>query len=112
MLPVIEIRTYQLHEGSAEQFHRTMLEQALPRLIAAGSDVLAALPSLENRNAFMLVRAYASRKHRQTSQDAFYASDAWVSGPCADIMAGIASYHTIVFEADPSLIASMRKLGA
>jgi hypothetical protein len=112
MLPVIEIRTYQLHEGCAEQFHRTMHQQAIGLLSAAGHDVLAALQSLEDARAYMLVRCYDSRAHREANQDTFYASAAWVDGPRAAIMACIASYHTLVLEAEPSLIASMRRLKA
>ncbi len=112
MLPVIEIRTYQLHEGSADRFHQTMHEQSLVLLRAAGTDVLAAMPSLEDPHAYMIVRAYNSRAERQASQDAFYGSDAWVKGPRATIMACIASYHTIVMEAEPALIASMRRVAA
>jgi hypothetical protein len=112
MLPVIEIRTYQLREGCAEQFHQTMHQQALVLLSAAGHDVLAALPSADDATTYMLVRAYNSRAHRQSSQDDFYASAAWVDGPRAAIMGCIASYHTVVLKAEPSLIASMRRLDA
>lgn len=112
MLPVIEIRTYQLHEGSAERFHQTMHEQSLVLLRAAGTDVLAAMPSQEDPHNYMIVRSYPGRAERQASQDAFYGSDAWTKGPRAAIMACIASYHTIVMEAEPALIASMRRLAA
>jgi hypothetical protein len=112
MFPVIEIRTYQLHEGCAEQFHRTMQQQAMPLLSAAGHDVLTALPSLDDANAYMLVRTYASRGSRQADQDAFYGSAAWGDGPRAAIMACIACYHTVVLEAEPALIAAMRRLNA
>jgi hypothetical protein len=112
MLPVIEIRTYQLHEGSAERFHQTMHEQSLPLLRAAGTDVLAAMASLEDPCAYMIVRAYRSRAEREASQDAFYGSESWIQGPRAAIMACIASYHTIVMPAEPALIASMRRLAA
>ena len=66
MLPVIEIRTYQLHEGSAERFHQAIQDQALVLLRATGTDVLAALPSLEDPCCYMLVRAYASRALRES----------------------------------------------
>ena len=112
MTPVIEIRTYQLHEGAAERFHRTMQEQALVLLRASGSDVLAALPSLQEQSCYMLVRYYASRAEREASQRAFYGSDAWINGPRATIMACIASYHTMVIDAQEALRESMRSLCA
>ncbi|WP_426207953.1 hypothetical protein [Massilia sp. TWP1-3-3] len=110
MFPVIEIRTYQLHEGSAERFHRSMQDQALELLRAAGTDVLAALPSLQDPGSYMLVRAHASEAQRDTSQAAFYGNDAWINGPRATIMACIASYHTMVLKAEPSLRDAMRSL--
>ena len=110
MLPVIEIRTYQLHEGAAARFHQTMQEQAVALLRAAGTDVLAAMPSVEDASCYMIVRAYASRAQREASQAAFYGSDAWIKGPRETIMACIASYHTMVIEAEPSLRESMRSL--
>ena len=112
MLPVIEIRTYQLHPGAAARFHQTMQQQSMALLRAAGTDVLAAGPSLENAESYMLVRAYASRAERISTQAAFYQSDAWRHGPHEAVMACIASYHTLVLEAEPSLIASMRRLKA
>ncbi len=112
MMPVIEIRTYQLHQGSAACFDQTMQAQSLPLLRAAGTDVLAARPSLDDPTGYMLVRAYASLAARKASQDAFYGSDAWTAGPRATLMACIASYHSIVIAAEPQLIASMRSMGA
>ncbi len=112
MSPVIEIRTYHLREGTAEHFHRTMHEYSLPLLRAAGTDVLAALPSAEDAGEYMIVRGYQSRAQRQASQDAFYASNAWVDGPRMAIMACIDSCHTVVVAATPSLTGSMRALGA
>ena len=112
MSSVIEIRTYHLREGTAEHFHRTMHEHSLPLLRAAGTDVLAALPSAEDGCEYMIVRAYADRAQRQASQDAFYGSSAWVKGPREAIMACIDSYHTVVVAATPALIASMRGLAA
>jgi hypothetical protein len=112
MLPVIEIRTYQLHEGSAERFHRTMQEQSLPLLRAAGTDVLAARASLDDPCAYMLVRAYPSRAAREASQAAFYGSDAWLHGPRDTILGCIASSNTMVVEAAPSLTDALRSLPA
>ncbi len=110
MLPVIEIRTYQLHEGAAERFHQTMQEGVLPLLRTSGTDVLAALPSLDNPCCYMIVRSYASSTEREASQAAFYGGDAWIKGPRETIMASIASYHTMVIEADSALRESMRRL--
>ena len=112
MQSVIEIRTYQLHEGSAALFHRTTTEQSLVLLRAAGTDVLATGPSLDDPCAYVIIRAYPSRAERETSQAEFYASEAWLKGPRDTILGCISSYHTVVVGAAPSVIASMRALGA
>lgn len=112
MQSVIEIRTYQLHDGRAALFHQTMMEQSLGLLRAAGTDVVVARPSLEDPCAYMIVRAYPSRAGREASQAAFYGSDAWIHGPRETILGCIASYHTLVVEAEPALIDAMRKLEA
>ncbi len=112
MQAVIEIRIYQLHEGSAALFHRTMMEQSLALLRAAGTDVVAARPCLEDPCAYMIVRAYPSRAEREASQATFYGGDAWINGPRDIILGCIASYHTVVVDAEPSLTAAMRRLEA
>ncbi|MEJ7806684.1 MAG: NIPSNAP family protein [Telluria sp.] len=111
-MPVIEIRTYQLHEGAAERFHQTMHAQVLVLLRASGTDVLGAMASLEDPHCYMIVRAYDSGAARDASQAAFYGSDAWIKGPREAIMACIVSYHTMVVEATPALRESMRSLNA
>jgi hypothetical protein len=111
-VPVIDIRTYQLHPGAAERFHQTMQTQSLPLLRAAGTDVLAGGASLEDPCAYLLVRAYPNRAAREASQLAFYASDAWRRGPRETILACIDNYHSVVVEADAALVAAMRRLAA
>lgn len=112
MQTVIEIRTYQLHEGKAALFHTTMTEQSLVMLRAAGTDVVAARPCLEDPCAYMIVRVYPNRAEREASQAAFYGGDAWINGPRDTILRCIASYHTVVVDAEPALIAAMRRLEA
>lgn len=112
MHAVIEIRTYQLREGTAERFHQAMQEQSLALLRAAGTDVLAACPSLDDPCAYLLVRAYPSRAARQASQAAFYGSPAWLQGPCELILGSIAHYHTVLVAAEPATIEAMRRIGA
>ena len=111
MSPVIEIRTYQLHEGAAERFHQTMQEQALVLLRAHGTAVLTARASLDDPASYMLVRAYDSAAQREASQAAFYGSAAWIDGPRASILACIVSFHTVVVPAAPALREAMHELG-
>jgi hypothetical protein len=97
---IVEIRTYTLKPGSAEQFHRIMQEHSLPMLRAAGTDVVAARPSMHAQDSYLLIRAYQSLAQRSRSQDDFYTSAAWLQGPREAVMACIEHYTTAVIEAD------------
>ncbi|HAT29465.1 MAG TPA: NIPSNAP family protein [Janthinobacterium sp.] len=108
MKHIIEIRTYRLKAGTAQQFHALMREQSLPLLRAAGTEVLAARPCLDAADAYVLMRAYPSLAQRSLSQDAFYAGAAWLEGPRAAIMACIDTYSSVVIEADRGLRDSLR----
>jgi hypothetical protein len=108
MVQIIEIRTYALKAGTSEQFHRLMREQSVPMLAAAGTDVVAARPSLHSPDAYLLIRSYPSQVERSRSQEQFYGSAAWTNGLRDPIMACIDSYTTAVIEADQSTIDGLR----
>lgn len=108
MNKIIEIRGYKLKPGSADAFHQVMQQRSVPLLLAAGTDVVAACPSLHSSEYYLLIRAYRDAVHRQSSQESFYGSQAWVQGPCDAVMACIDSYTTAVIQADQALINSLR----
>ena len=56
----MEIRTYTLKPGSGAGFNRTFVEDALPMLERWGVDVVAFGPSLDDDDAYFLMRAYQS----------------------------------------------------
>lgn len=109
MNQLIEIRSYQLKAGTAERLHQLMQQQSLPLLLAAGTEVVAACPSLHAPDCYLLIRAYRSLEQREQSQDAFYASAAWLDGPRAGVLDCIAHYTTVVIPADQALLASLRQ---
>ena len=108
MARIIEIRTYALKAGTSEQFYQLMLEQSVPALVAAGTDVVAARPSLHSPHAYLLIRSYSSQVQRSRSQEQFYCSAAWTNGPRDSIMACLDSYTTVVVEANQSTIDGLR----
>jgi hypothetical protein len=108
MARFVEIRTYTLKAGVSAHFHQLMQAQALPLLRAAGTDVVAARPSLHTPDSYMLIRAYRSLDQRSRSQDDFYGSAAWLQGPREAIIACIENYTTAVIEADDALLDSLR----
>ena len=105
---IIEIRTYALKTGTSEQFCQLMREQSVPALVAAGTDVVVACPSLHSPDAYLLIRCYPSQMQRRRSQEQFYGSAVWTNGPRDLIMACIDSYTTVVVEANQSTIDGLR----
>jgi hypothetical protein len=93
---VIEIRTYKLKPGSGPAFHRLVVEESLPMLERWGVEVVAFGPSLDDEDAYVLIRAYASLDELQRSQDAFYGSDEWRNGPREAIVSRIESDFSVV----------------
>jgi hypothetical protein len=110
MEQIIEIRTYALKAGKSEQFHQLMREQSVPMLIASGTDVVAACPSLHTPDAYLLIRSYPGLAQRSRSQEQFYGGAAWTAGPRDPIMACIDAYTTVVVKADQSTIDGLRYL--
>lgn len=86
---LVEIRSYQLKAHTAEAFHKLVSEQSVPLLRQWGTDVVAYGISAHEENAYFLIRAYQDRADLQRSQDHFYASEAWRSGPREEIVAKI-----------------------
>ncbi|WP_343521138.1 NIPSNAP family protein [Sphingomonas sp.] len=81
MTGVIEIRSYELKANAQAAFEALFLEEVTPLLAAWGHQIVFAGRSLHGDDSFVLIRAYDSEDHRRTSQDSFYASDDWRSGP-------------------------------
>jgi hypothetical protein len=96
---IVEIRTYTLKPDSGAEFNRLFVEEALPMLQRWEVDVVAFGPSLHERDAYYLMRAYPSLEEREQSQDAFYGSDEWRNGPREAIVALIESYISVVVPA-------------
>ncbi len=105
---VIEMRSYTLKPDMATRFDQLMQQQSLPLLRAAGTDVVRAQPSLHTALDYVLIRAYASLAERSASQLAFYASAAWLDGPCEALMACIDSYHTVVLAVTAQGVDALR----
>lgn len=88
---LVEIRSYQLKAHTAESFHQLVSERSAPLLRQWGTDVVAYGISAHEEDGYFLIRAYQDRADLQQSQDQFYASEAWRSGPREEIVAKIES---------------------
>ncbi len=99
---ILELRTYRLKPGSADEFVRVMTSQSMPLLARHGITVLDCGLSLDSdgepqADAY-LIRAFESLAARDEQENAFYGSDAWLNGPREAIVSRIESYHTIVLD--------------
>ena len=83
---LVEIRSYKLKPGSGARFHDLVTRESVPLLRQWGVEVVAFGQSAQDPDSYFLIRAYDSLDHRQTSQAAFYGSDAWRQGPRESII--------------------------
>ena len=100
MADILEMRSYQLKPGTGKSFHQLMQDQSLPLLEAAGVKLVLAQPSMHSPDHYILIRRYDNLAHRQSSQDAFYASAAWRQGPRDAILACIISSTDVIIDAN------------
>lgn len=105
---IIEVRSYKLKPGTRSRLDTLFVERALPMLHRWDVDVVAHGPSLHDDCSYYLMRSYRDLAHRQQSQDAFYGSDEWRSGPRAAILECIDDYTDVVIELADSQLAAFR----
>lgn len=111
MNKVIEILLYTLKPGTGPDFHKIMQEISVPLHKKTGMDVVAFGNSLHDSDAYYLIRAYDSLEQLNSSQDHFYASDAWRKGPRADIIGRIATSLRTVMPLDSNAVEKLRQSG-
>ena len=109
MARCVEIRSYNLKPGMRAQFDRNVRDGAMPMLLRWKIDVVAFGPSPHDDDSYYLIRAYDSLAHRQESQDSFYGSDEWRSGPRESIVGLIDSYTSVVIEMEDAVIDALRR---
>jgi hypothetical protein len=109
MKQFIEVRSYNLKDGTRDEFHRLFLKQAMPMLKRWKIDVVDYGPSPHDQSSYYLIRCYDSLAHREQSEEAFYGSDEWRQGPREAIISLIESYTEIVLELDEATVQGLRK---
>jgi hypothetical protein len=108
MSKFVEIRSYNLKPGAGEAFDRLVSQEAIPMLRRWGVDVVSFGPSLHDQDSYHLIRSYLSLADRQKSQDEFYGSQEWTTGPREAILALIDNYTSIVIEMDEPTVSGLR----
>ena len=109
MKRLVEIRSYNLKEGSRNEFHRLVLERSFPLMKQWHVDVVAFGPSPHDETSYYLIRAYDDLADRQARQDAFYGSLDWRHGPRESIASFIESDTSIVIEMESSVVDALRQ---
>lgn len=109
MQRLVEIRSYKLKPGSGAKFDDLVVTQSMPLLRAFGTEVVAFGPSVHDEDAYYLIRAYDNLDHRRSSQETFYSSEAWRSGPRQAIVELIVSDWDIVVWLTRDAVDAMRK---
>lgn len=110
-MPVLEIRTYRLKEGTSDAFHRLVTQESVPLLHRFGIDVVRYGPSELNEEGveeYVLMRAFPSLAGRDEQEDRFYGSGEWLNGPRERILNLIESYHTVVLTMSPAAVDGLR----
>jgi hypothetical protein len=106
----VDVRSYRLKPGMGAEFGRLVVSESAPLLRRHGIDVIAYGPSVHDRDAHYLLRAYASLEELERSEAAFYESDEWRLGPRASIMDCIDYYVSVVLDLDVGSIEGLRRL--
>lgn len=96
MKRLVEFRTYRLKPGTGTSFHELIAHQSANLMRSWGMDVVAAHQSMDDADAYMLVRAYDNIEHLHTSQDTVYANDTWRKGPREAVLARIDNNINVV----------------
>jgi len=97
---VIEILTLDIKPGRRDEFHKVYVTQSLPLLKKWNFKVVAYGPSLHDANSYYVIRRFKNLEDRQKSEDAFYSSDDWKSGPRDGIMGLVEHFGYAVVSAE------------
>lgn len=96
MTQVVEILQYRLKAGSGEDFHAIMQQRSVPLHQQAGLVVLEYGLSLHAPDAYYLMRRFDNVDEMEQTLQRFYHSNAWLTGPRAEIIALIEESHRVV----------------
>ncbi|WP_223271253.1 hypothetical protein [Buttiauxella sp. B2] len=70
-----------LSREQERDYHKIMMEQSVPLHRAAGIDIVSFGNSLDDPDAYCLIRAFEDLPQLKNAQMDFYSSEEWRSGP-------------------------------
>ena len=98
--------------GARAEFERTFETRALPMLRAADIAVVAFGRSPTDDDAWFLIRAFDDLADLTRREEAFYASDAWRSGPREAIVGAIVHYTDTLLWLGVDAVEDLRRRNA
>lgn len=104
---VFEILTLDIKPGRRDEFHKVYETQSVPLLKKWNFNVVAYGPSLHDANSYYVIRRFKSLEEREKSEDAFYGSNDWKSGPRNAIMELVDHFGYAVVSTE-----TLKKVGA
>lgn len=108
MMKTVEFLLYTLKPGTGADFHRIMMEQSVPLHRDAGMDVVSFGISLDDPDAYYLIRAFEDLPQLKNAQESFYSSEEWRSGPRQSILDRISIRVKSVIALDDHTIDGLR----
>jgi hypothetical protein len=97
---VLEILTLDIKPGRRDEFHNVYVTQSVPLLKKWNFNLVAYGPSLHDANSYYVIRRFKNLEDRGKSEDAFYSSDDWKSGPRDTIMGLVEHFAYAVVSAE------------
>jgi hypothetical protein len=104
---VFEILTLEIKPGRRDEFHKVYVTRSVPLLKKWNFDLVAYGPSLHDANSYYVIRRFKSLEDREKSEDAFYSSTDWKSGPRNAIIGLVDHFAYAVASAE-----TLKKVGA
>ena len=104
----VEILQYTLRKGSGAAFHAILQEISVPLHQSHGLDVVSFGNSLHDLDCYCLIRAFDNPESMAAVLEAFYASDAWRSGPREAIVSSIETSLKTVMTLSPEGVEGLR----
>jgi len=108
---VLEIRTYRLKPGTADDFHR-VVTATVPLLRQYGITVVRWGPSEraeDGHDEYVLIRSFDSVESRDEQEERFYGGADWRDGPRNDVLSRIETYHTIVLSVPGDAVTALAR---
>nr|WP_010393804.1 NIPSNAP family containing protein [Paracoccus sp. TRP] len=108
---LIEILLYKLKPGTGGEFFDIMHNISVPLHRQNGIDVIWHGQSMHDPDGYGLIRGFADMAELDEAQSAFYAGDAWKTGPREAIISRIETATKIIIPMNADAVRGLREQG-